>query len=62
MSPQVLIDLLKHPFCVGPARRVVLEQLSRHYGRPFADQWEFVEFATQRKLGLDLTSPSARRK
>jgi hypothetical protein len=60
LPAQRLVDLLKHPFCVGEVRRVVLAQLSRHYRRPFADQWEFVAFATGQKLGLDLTSPVRR--
>jgi hypothetical protein len=54
---QALVDLLKHPCCVGEARRLVLEALSRHYQRSFADQWDFVDFAHQHKLGLDLTTP-----
>jgi hypothetical protein len=36
---------------------VVLDQLARHYHRPFADQWDFVDYVHQQKLGLDLTSP-----
>jgi hypothetical protein len=60
LPPQMLVDLLKHPFCVGEPRRMVLEQLTRHYNRPFADQWEFVEYAQQQKLDLDFTSPPAR--
>jgi hypothetical protein len=55
-----LVDLLKHPYCVGEARRLVLDQLSRHYRRPFADQWDFVDYVKQQKLGLDLTTPPAR--
>jgi hypothetical protein len=55
-----LVELLKNPFCVGPARRLVLKQLSRHYHRPFADQWEFVDFVERNKLGLDLTTPPRR--
>jgi hypothetical protein len=55
-----LVDLLKQPFCVGEARRLVLDQLQRHYRRPFADQWEFVRFATEHNLGLDLTTPPKR--
>jgi hypothetical protein len=55
--PRVLVDLLKHPFCVGKARRMVLDQLGRHYRQSFADQWEFVTFAGERQLGFDLTSP-----
>jgi hypothetical protein len=57
---QTLVDLLKDPLCVGEARRVVLGQLARHYGRPFADQWDFVRFAEERQLGLDLLGPPPR--
>jgi tRNA A-37 threonylcarbamoyl transferase component Bud32 len=60
LPPQDLVDLLKHPLCVGEARRVVLRQLSVHYQRSFADQWEFVRFATEQGLDLDLTSPPRR--
>jgi hypothetical protein len=60
LPPQVLVDLLKHPFCVGQARRLLLEQLSRHYLHPFADQWGFVDYVYQRKLNLDLTTPPNR--
>jgi hypothetical protein len=60
LSPQMLVDLLKHPFCVGEARRLVLAQLSRHYHRPFADQWEFVEYVHQHQLDLDLITPPER--
>jgi hypothetical protein len=56
----MLLDLLKHPLCVGAVRRSVLDQLSRHYSRPFTDQWDFVEYANQQKLDLDLTSPLRR--
>jgi hypothetical protein len=38
LPPRTLVDLLKHPLCVGTARRLVLDQLTRHYHRPFADQ------------------------
>jgi serine/threonine protein kinase len=60
LPAQVLVDLLKHPFCVGPSRRLVLDQLERHYRRPFADQWDFVRFAEEQSLDLDLTSPPQR--
>jgi hypothetical protein len=60
LPPQTLVDILKQPFCVGEARRLVLEQLSRHYHRPFADQWKFVEYVHQHKLALDLTTPPQR--
>src|SRR5262249_38976395 len=57
LPAQALVNLLKHALCVGPARRPVLDQLQRHYGRAFTDQWDFVRFAQERQLGLDLTSP-----
>jgi len=57
---QTLVDLLKHPFCVGQARRLELDQFARHYHRPFADQWDFVDYVQQQKLGFDLTTPPAR--
>ena len=57
LPAQMLVELLKHPFCVGPARRLVLGQLSRHYGRPFTDQWDLVRFASEQQLGLDFTTP-----
>jgi hypothetical protein len=60
LPAQDLVNLLKNPFCVGDARRLVLDQLQRHHGRPFADQWDFVRFARERKLDLDLTSPPRR--
>jgi serine/threonine protein kinase len=60
LPPQTLVDLLKHPCCVGEARRLVLDQLARHYHRPFADQWDFVDYVQQKKLCRDLTTPPAR--
>jgi hypothetical protein len=60
LPAQTLVDLLKQPFCVGEVRRLVLEQLARHYQRPFANQWEFVRFAHEQKLDLDLLTPPQR--
>jgi hypothetical protein len=60
LPAQTLVDLLKQPFCVGEARRLVLDQLGRHYQRPFADQWDFVRFAQERRLSLDLLTPPRR--
>jgi hypothetical protein len=54
VAPQDLVDLLKHPLCVGKPQRLVLDQLENVYHRPFADKWDFVRFAPP---GLDLTSP-----
>jgi hypothetical protein len=56
----MLVELPKHPLCVGEARRVVLDQLGRVYSRRFEDQWDFVRFAEEQKLGLDFTSPVQR--
>jgi hypothetical protein len=53
LPPQTLTELLNHPLCVGPARTMVLGQLARHYGRPFAEVWEFIRFAEEQKLPLD---------
>jgi hypothetical protein len=60
LSDQELVDLLKGPLCVGPARRAVLDQLQQHHQRSFADQWDFVRFAEEKKLGLDFTSQPRR--
>ena len=60
LSTQLLIDLLKHPGAVGDGRRVVLDHLGNRYHRPFADVWEFVRFAREQKLDVDLTSPPRR--
>jgi hypothetical protein len=55
LSDQELVELLKQPLCVGPARRAVLDHLEYRFQRPFADQWDFVRFAEEQKLGLDFT-------
>jgi hypothetical protein len=60
LSPQTLVDLLKHPCCVGEPRRLVLDQLARHYQRPFADQWEFIAYAQEHLPDVDLDSPPQR--
>jgi hypothetical protein len=60
LLPQTLVNILKHPFCVGETRRLVLDQLSRHEHRPFTDQWEFAEYVAKNKLDLDLTTPPER--
>ena len=60
IETQQLVELLKHPFCVGPCRQVVLEKLARRYGRPFGNVWEFIRFAREQQLDLDLTTPPQR--
>jgi hypothetical protein len=39
---------------------LVLDTLGRRHNGRFADQWDFVRYATGLKLGLDLTSPPQR--
>ena len=60
LSTQQLVDLLKMPTCVGEARTVILEQLSNRYKRPFADVWDFVEWAEKNEPSLDFKSPPKR--
>jgi hypothetical protein len=55
-----LVELLKHPLCVDPARRAVLDVLGVRYQRSFTDLWDFVHFADDRKLNLDFTRPPRR--
>jgi hypothetical protein len=38
----------------------VLKHLGNRYGRRFANHWEFVHFALDHHLDLDLTSPPQR--
>ena len=60
LSSQDLVELLKMPTCFGEARKVVLKHLGNRYGRVFANHWEFVRFAKEQHLDLDLTSPPKR--
>src|SRR5262249_15996681 len=60
LTTHQLVDLLKHPFCVGAARRVVLDQLENRYRRKFADQWEFVRYAQGHDLGVDFATSAQR--
>jgi hypothetical protein len=57
---QVLVEVLKDPLCVGTARRAVLDVLGTRYQRTFTDQWDFIRFANEQQLGLDLSSPPKR--
>jgi hypothetical protein len=59
-TEQQLVDLLKAPTCPAPARQAIAEQLGRQCGRPFADEWQFVEWAREHRPDLDLTSPPIR--
>jgi phenylpyruvate tautomerase PptA (4-oxalocrotonate tautomerase family) len=62
LPAQPLVELLKHPFCVGEPRRAVLDALEFTYNRRFADQWGFVQFVRDNKLPLDLLTPPKRSK
>jgi hypothetical protein len=59
-TTQQLVDLLKMPTCVGKARSIILQLLADRYKRPFADVWEFVEWAEKYEPGLDFTTPPKR--
>ncbi len=60
LTSQELVDLLKIPTCNGKARQVVLERLGNIHGRRFANHWEFVRFAHENRLSLDLTTAPRR--
>jgi hypothetical protein len=60
LSTQDLVELVKMPTGFAWERRVVLRHLSNRYGRPFTNHWDFVRFAQEHRLGLDLTSPPPR--
>jgi serine/threonine protein kinase len=60
LSTQQLVDLLKMPTCIGPARDVILGQLGQRYHRDFADVWAFVDYAHEHRPDLDLTAPPKR--
>ena len=60
LPAQTLVELLKQPFCVGEVRRLILDQLRRHSGRPFADQWDFAAWAETHTPQRDLRSPPRR--
>jgi hypothetical protein len=38
-------------------RPSVIDELGRRYQRRLADQWDFVHFAEEQKLGFDLAGP-----
>jgi hypothetical protein len=59
-TEQQLVDFLKMPTCGREGRKVILKQLGQQCGRPFADKWDFVDWAQQNRPHLDLTSPPVR--
>jgi hypothetical protein len=42
-------------------RKLAAAKLARHSHRPFADQWDFVDYVHQHKLGLELITPARSR-
>jgi hypothetical protein len=60
LTTQELVDLLKTPTCFGDARRIVLNHLGNRYARRFANHWEFLRFAHEKSLNLDLKTPPRR--
>ncbi len=60
LSTQDLVELLKMPTCVGPVRRVILDQLGNPYGRRFDTHLDFVRYAQEQGLNLDFTTPPQR--
>lgn len=60
LTEQQLVDLLKAPICPPSARQVIVAQLGNQCGRPFANLWDFVDWAREHRPDLDLTSPPDR--
>jgi hypothetical protein len=60
LTTQELVELLKMPTCVGPVRRLILDQLGNRYGRRFETQWDFVRYAGEQGLDLDFATPPQR--
>src|SRR5207244_13297744 len=57
LDTAALVEVLKHPLCVGKSRRAVLDQLEIRFGRKLIDVWDFVEFAQSQSLKLDFARP-----
>ncbi len=60
LTTQELVELLKMPTCYGQYSRMVLDQLGNIHGRRFASRGEFIRFARETGLDLDLTTPPKR--
>jgi hypothetical protein len=57
MSMPEIVELLKNPICVGLAQSIILEQLQQKHRVVFADQWAFIRFVQEKKMGLDFVTP-----
>ena len=60
LTTQELVELLKMPTCCGEYSSAVLDQLGNIHGRRFASRGEFIRFARDTGLDLDLTTPPKR--
>jgi hypothetical protein len=60
LTTQEMVDFLKQPTCVDPARRAVLDYLGYQCRRPFRDPWEFVDYARVHLPDIDLAAPPKR--
>lgn len=50
-APQVLLDLLDWPFCVGPVRDAAVREMERLAGRSFGgDRWEAIAWASAQEV------------
>jgi hypothetical protein len=56
-SDEALLELLKHPACVGLTREAVLRELGRQHERSFRSVWDAVAWLQQHRPDLDLNSP-----
>jgi hypothetical protein len=57
MDQRGLVNLLKDPLCLGPAQKVILEELGQRAGCSFATLWDLVAWAEEHEPGLDLHTP-----
>jgi hypothetical protein len=59
-SAPELVELLKHPGCVGQARAVVLQKMGEKFDRRFSDVWELVDWLAVNAPEIDAASPPVR--
>jgi hypothetical protein len=52
---------LSNRTCLGNVRRVILDHLGNRYHRRFDTHRDFVRYAQEQRLNLDLTTPPQRR-
>jgi hypothetical protein len=59
-TAQGLVDLLKHPLCVGQARDRVLSELRRQVNCPLEEYWEVIAWLAEHGPVPDLDTPPRR--